>query len=101
MLSLLSGKMHTVVSGIAVLDTATGKTHVEAVTTTVFFKPLSSEQIENYIQTGEPLKAAGAYMIQRGAKEFVEKFEGEYENIIGLPVSALRNALTDFGVSIF
>ncbi len=98
MLRLLSGKQHSVITGFAIIDTGTGKKFSSAVETKVFFKNLSEKEIEKYIQTGEPLVMAGAYAIQSGAALFVEKIEGDYYNVVGLPILALYNALKDFGV---
>ena len=58
-------------------------------TTQVRFRPLSAEEIDAYIATGEPMDKAGAYGIQGGAGEFVEAIDGSFENVMGLPVEVI------------
>ncbi len=92
-LSLLSGKAHQVMTAVCMIDSETQRevSHVEI--TNVFFKKLSPEQIRAYIQTGEPMDKAGAYGIQGQGREFVEKFEGSYDNVVGLPIQVVRKLL--------
>ena len=100
MLASLSGKAHTVITGFAVLDTLTGKTVSRSVKTTVYMKQLTKSEIEAYVRTGEPLDKAGAYAIQGLGAILVEKIEGDYFNIMGLPLCALSEVLKEFGVNI-
>jgi septum formation protein len=100
MLGMLSGKCHTVVTGFTILDTETGKAISKAVETKVYFRKLDSEEIKAYVRTGEPLDKAGAYAIQGMGALLVEKIEGDYYNVIGLPLSALARELNKFGVSL-
>ena len=95
MLSLLSGRTHTVYTGYAVSDTKSGKTVAKCAKTDVYFKNLTLEEIESYVKTGEPLDKAGAYGIQGGAKDFVTKIDGEFSNVVGLPVEALTKLLKE------
>lgn len=97
-LRALSGNIHLVYSGIALVDTATEKYILASVKSTVTFKKLSDDQIEKYVQSGEPMGKAGAYAINMGAKEFVEKREGSLTNIIGLPLVKTVQLLNEFGV---
>ena len=87
MLSALSGREHFVHTGMTVLYR--GKTEVCSVTSTVRFRTLSAEEIHTYIATGEPFDKAGAYGIQGKGALLVERIEGDYDNVVGLPVSAL------------
>ena len=92
-LTLLSGKWHEIITGIAVINTETQEKAVDVVKSRVKFKKLSKKQIEDYVATGEPLKKAGGYDISNGAKNFVEKIEGSETNICGLPMERLSEIL--------
>ncbi len=98
MLSLLSGRAHQVITGFAVHDKTTGVTHSQVVSTRVFFKPLTLEEINAYIATGCPFDKAGAYAIQGGAAYMVQKIEGSYSNVVGLPLCEVVEVLRSFGV---
>jgi len=84
MLSLLSGKWHEVVTGVALVSKS--QTSVAHQTTRVRFAELTSEEIEWYISTGEPKGKAGAYAIQGQGALFIQEIEGDYYNVVGLPV---------------
>ena len=96
MLKMLSGKQHQVVTGFTLIDLDNDKTISKAVSTEVFFKDLSDQEIEEYVATGEPLEKAGAYAIQQNGKKFVDKIEGSETNIAGLPVEELMKTLKEF-----
>lgn len=97
MLSALSGKTHQVYTGFCVLRAKDAYTVCKHVCTDVTFKKLSAEQISSYIQSGEPMDKAGAYGIQGLGAMLVEKINGDYFNVVGLPVSALADILeTEF-----
>ena len=64
-----------------------------SVTTTVVFREISEKEIEEYVATGEPMDKAGAYAIQGGAKEFVERYDGSLTNVIGFPVDEIKSHL--------
>ena len=100
MLRALSGKPHTVVTAFTVIDTGTKKTLTDSVETTVYVKPLRREDIEAYVRTGEPLGKAGAYAIQGLGSVIVEKIEGDYFNVVGLPLSRLADNLKLLGISV-
>ena len=100
MLQKLSGKTHSILTGFAVIDTKTGSTVTRAVETKLSFRALPDQQIDSYVATGEPLEKAGGYAIQGGAARFVEKIEGDMDNVIGLPLQALLEELAKFGVAV-
>lgn len=99
MLEKLSGRTHSVVTGIALIriPDAERRTFVES--TLVHFAALTSEEILRYLATGEPHDKAGAYAIQGHAGRFIPRVEGCYFNIVGLPLSRLYHALADLGWS--
>jgi septum formation protein len=99
MLEKLSGRTHSVVTGIALirLPEAERRTFVES--TLVHFAALSSEEILRYLATGEPHDKAGSYAIQGHAGRFIPRVEGCYFNIVGLPLARLYHALIDLGWS--
>lgn len=99
MLHKLSGGVHEVHTGLAVMSE--GRMTVESETTRVYFRELTDEEIELYIRSGEPLDKAGAYGIQELGGLFVSAVEGDYFNIVGLPVCRLGRILArDFGYDI-
>ncbi len=100
MLRLLNGRSHSVVTGFTIIDTVTGKSVSKSVETKVWFKKLKKEEIASYVSTGEPLDKAGAYAIQGLGSLIVEKIDGDYFNVIGLPLSSLAEALKKFGIHI-
>lgn len=93
MLRALSGRAHEVYTGLCVIDTASGNMSVDVECTRVIFRALSDEEIQAYVQSGEPRDKAGAYAIQGGAAAFVESFDGSYNNVIGLPTERLLTRL--------
>ena len=97
MLLLLNGKEHRVITGFCVLDPSATVAHSEAVTTLVRFKPLSEQEIEGYIRTGEPFGKAGSYAIQGVGSFMVEAINGSYTNVVGLPLCAVIKALVSAG----
>jgi septum formation protein len=94
----LSDKSHRVITGFTILDTASKKVTTHSVETRVYFKKLTEEEIENYIDSGEPLDKAGAYGIQGLGSVLVKKIVGDFYNVIGLPISALVESLKKFGI---
>ncbi len=91
MLRLLSGRAHQVMTGITVLTDTARETRTEI--TDIYFRPLTEEEISDYVRTGEPMDKAGAYGIQGGAALFAEKLVGDYYNVVGLPVCRLWQML--------
>jgi septum formation protein len=100
MLKMLSGRTHQVMTGIAVMDSATGKTVTRASITNVRFRELSPDEISWYAATGEPLDKAGAYGIQEKGSLFISRIEGCYFNVVGLPLSLLGEMLLEFGINL-
>lgn len=100
MLNRLSGKSHLVITGFTVLDSQTNKTVSYSEQSTVYFKKLSKKDIEDYLKSEEFLGKAGAYAIQGLGAKLVEKYEGDYDNIVGLPIKSLSAVLKDFGIQI-
>jgi septum formation protein len=86
MLARLSGRVHTVMTAVAVLHYARHVVCLDVVQTLVRFRLLSPSAMEHYIATGEPMDKAGAYAIQGAAAAFVESWEGCYTNVVGLPL---------------
>ena len=98
-LSLLSGRHHEVMTGMTVLRGEEIITHTEV--TKIHFRELLPTEIRAYIASGEPMDKAGAYGIQGGAALFVDQMEGDYYNVMGLPVCRLAMILRTFGLSIW
>ena len=98
MLRALSGRSHTVYTGVTIIRGNTLISHAER--TEVRFRPLSEREIEAYIATGEPMDKAGAYGAQGIASLFVEGLDGDFFNVMGLPLCALGNMLKELGVSL-
>jgi len=96
-LSALSGSVHCVITGIALVDAETGKSAVSYDTTTIYFKKMSPSQIKNYINNNNVMDKAGSYAIQEGADPFVKEYKGSYYNIVGLPVEKLKKLMKVFG----
>jgi septum formation protein len=92
-LKRLSGKSHEVITAVIVSDLKTGSSLLDTVTTTVWFRELSDEEIEEYIETGDPMDKAGAYGIQTIGDKFVERIDGDYDNVVGLPVKKVRELM--------
>lgn len=95
MLTELSGKTHEVYTGICVTDTSDMKSVCRSACTKVTFSPLTEKIVRAYIQTGEPSDKAGAYGIQGKGALLVEKIDGDYFNVVGLPVKLLSEILRD------
>lgn len=98
-LSRLSGQKHQVLTAVAVVS-QTQQLHC-CVTTDVWFRPLSKQEIAAYWQTGEPQDKAGAYGIQGFGGVFVERIAGSYSAVVGLPVAETATLLQKFGLPIW
>ncbi len=98
----LSGNSHDVVTGISVMRIRDGFAYSDCETTRVVFKALSDEEINRYITTKEPMDKAGAYGIQGKGAVLVERIDGDYNNVVGLPISKLADILKkEFEIEIF
>ncbi|GKX65111.1 Maf-like protein [Inconstantimicrobium mannanitabidum] len=93
MLKKLSGNLHYVYSGITVVNTYNNKIISESVETQVKFSDLNDAEINEYIKTGEPMDKSGAYGIQGYGGVFVEKINGCYYNVVGLPLNKLKEII--------
>ena len=98
MLRVLSGKWHEVLTGVALISS--GQVRTDMATTRVKFAPLSEDEIEGYVASGEPSDKAGAYAIQGIASRFVERIEGSYSNVVGLPVETVWRMAKEMGLEI-
>ena len=97
MLSMLSGMTHSVITGFTVIQYSNIVSR--AVETRVTFRELSEGDIEGYIATGEPLDKAGAYAIQGIGEHLVQSIDGDYLNVVGLPLEEVTEVLRQFGVA--
>ena len=100
MLTMLSGKAHSVITGFTVLDTGSNKLVSRSIETKVYFKKMTQKEINAYVSTKEPLDKAGAYAIQGLGAALIEKIEGDFLNVVGLPLSALAKTLKGFGINV-
>jgi septum formation protein len=98
MLKTLSGKWHEVFTGIAIIKKfgENLETKIDLQKTSVKFAELSDEEIEFLVEKGEPLDKAGAYAVQAQAALFIEKIEGDYWNVVGLPVNLVYSLVKEF-----
>jgi septum formation protein len=96
MLQSLSGRSHHVVTGVCLLGP--GFADVRSDITTVEMQKISAKEIAAYIATGEPMDKAGAYAIQGWASRWISKIEGDYFNVVGLPLSLVYRMLVEHGV---
>ncbi len=94
----LSDRIHLVVTGLALVEAAGGRSGAGHEVTEVRVRPLTGEEIDAYVQTGEPLDKAGGYAIQGAAAAFVEAIKGSFTNVVGLPLGRLRALLRRFGI---
>ena len=100
MLSGLQGRTHKVYTGVACVDAETGRSIVRHRVTSVRMKPLSEEEIVSYVRSGEPADKAGAYAIQGLGATIVDSIEGDYFNVVGLPLSLLSDMLEEMGITV-
>ncbi len=100
MLRMLNGKAHSVITGFTIMDTGSGKVLSRSVKTKVYFRKLNAGEIKAYVKTREPLDKAGAYASQGLGAVFIEKIDGDFFNVVGLPLCALTKSLKKFGIYI-
>jgi len=103
MLKTLQGRGHTVYTGVAVLKIEAGKTITESFVeaTQVYFRKLSDAEIWDYVNTGEPFDKAGSYGVQEKGALLVERVNGDFYNVVGLPVVKLAVVLSNMGVAVW
>jgi septum formation protein len=113
MLRLLSGRVHTVITGVCVVQAVGGETadsdevlktenrelRTASETTLVTMSELSDDEIRKYVATGEPMDKAGAYAIQGIASRWIPRIEGDYSNVVGLPVALVYRMLQERGAA--
>ncbi len=100
MLRRLSGRAHLVMTGVAIVDTESGKKINACEITQVVFRELDDSEVLAYVETGEPMDKAGAYGIQGLGALLVQEIRGCYFNVVGLPLTLLSELLKDFGIHI-
>jgi septum formation protein len=93
MLLRLSGRKHQVYTGLAVMRAGLSSMHLE--TTDVFFRTIEQEELQTYLASGDPLDKAGAYGIQGYAARWIPRIEGDYFNVVGLPISSVVRLLSE------
>lgn len=92
-LKMISGKILKVITGFTVIDSKNGKKMSRAVETKIYIKKMTNKEINEYVATGEPLDKAGAFGIQERGAVFIKKIEGDYSNVVGLPLYELTRVL--------
>lgn len=97
MLAQLAGKKHEVITGLAIC--ASGQIFTDYEVTEVYFGDMTTEEIREYVATGEPLDKSGSYALQGGATKFIEKIYGDWSNVVGLPVYRLRKLAQAAGIN--
>jgi len=107
MLRILSGRSHEVTTAVSLLAPGTvapgtvapcTRTETRACTTKVYFRKLTEDEIQQYVASGEPMDKAGAYAIQGGASRWTDRIEGEWSNVVGLPLSLVTDLLRTCGL---
>lgn len=99
-LTLLSGRSHEVITGVCLHNALSGEFDLEHEVTRVFFRIISEEEIGAYIASREPYDKAGAYAVQERGAVFVERIEGCYYNVVGLPLARVYQMLVRQGIAI-
>ena len=96
MLDKIRGTFHYVVTGITMIDTTTGSCTVFSDTTTVHCKPYTDDDINEYLDMDEPYDKAGSYAIQGWFGRHIDRIEGDYENVVGLPFYRIEHLIRDY-----
>jgi septum formation protein len=100
MLQLLNGTEHSVITGLALVEQPSGKTITAYEKTKVFFRLLSQEEINAYVSSGEPFDKAGGYGIQEKGALLVDRIEGDYFNVVGLPLQRLNFMMKTWNINL-
>lgn len=100
MLISLSGDTHEVYSGVCIVNTTNNDVNNDVCITEVKFSKLTNDQINNYIESGEPFDKAGAYGIQGLGGVFVEEIKGCYYSVMGLPINKVNKVLLDYNITL-
>jgi|SRR5581483_11149788 len=98
MLSLFSGTKHEIMSAFTIIDTSSNKILTSFEKAIVFFRKMTKEEIEWYVNTGEPMGKAGSYASQEKGGMFIEKIDGDFFTVVGLPLCKLVEKLKNFGI---
>ena len=98
-LAALSGSRHSLITGFVILDTKTSRVVMKSAETKVWFRKLRRDEIDAYVRTKEPLTVAGAYAIQGGGASFAKRIDGDFYNVVGLPLAMVVEELRKFGVA--
>ncbi len=98
MLLDLSGRIHEVITGVALIEGKTGTVHTFTETTEVLFSKLSETEITRYIETGEPMDKAGSYGIQGDGGKFIKRIDGCFYNVMGFPLNSIYSLLMETGI---
>ena len=99
MLGRLSGRSHRVLTGVCLIG-ADGRAETSVASTTVEFRAVTASEIERYVASGEPMDKAGAYAIQGGAGGFVTRIDGDFDNVVGLPVALIQAMCRGLGIQV-
>ena len=100
MLTMLSGNTHSVFTGVAILVKESGQVLNFYEETRVTMYPMSPEEIQAYVASGEPMDKAGAYGIQGRCAVHIEKIQGDYQNVVGLPIAKIYQKMRQIGIEI-
>ncbi|MDG0813708.1 Maf family protein [Cohnella rhizosphaerae] len=100
MLTRLAGRGHEVFTGLCCIEASSGRAVVSHSVTRVFMRALTEDQIARYVDSGEPMDKAGAYGIQEIGAMLVDRIEGDFFTVVGLPVSLLASQLGEFGLQL-
>ncbi len=98
MIKSLQGHVHEVYTGVTIVSPNSYNTHTFSVCTQVSCYPMSDEEINSYIETGDPMDKAGSYGIQGEFAKYIQKIEGDYNNVVGLPISKLYQSLKELSL---
>ena len=93
----MSGRVHSVITAFSLYNCANGELSTYSEETKIEFNTLKDQEIQDYIETGEPMDKAGAYAIQGGAKKFVSHREGSWSNVVGFPIELFNQVIAENG----
>jgi septum formation protein len=100
MLAKLSGRTHQVWTGFAIVDTKSGRRVVRAVSSDITMRSLSKREIDSHVKKKEAIEGAGGYMLQKQGAALIKKIEGDYTNIVGLPLPTVLKELKKFSIRV-
>ncbi len=100
MLGRLSGKKHVFITGFTIIDADSQESFSDAVETSVYFRKLTPQEIDSYLSKEDTLQRAGAYIMQGLGGMLIDKIDGDYTNVMGLPLGRVAAALKKFGINL-